>query len=112
MSLEILEMNANGVGWVSLENASIENKIALEWAILNNAEMKVLCHICHIEIPSGTGNACAKHKQANLRTCQICELAHEGLYCSNCFTGERVRVGKTKFAKVIKLNDITKKGNN
>ena len=41
-----------------------------------------------------------------VRTCKVCEYAHEGLYCQNCFTGERVRVGRTKFAKVMKLHEI------
>ena len=43
-----------------------------------------------------------------IRTCKICEFAHEGLYCTNCFTGERVRVGARKFAKVIRLHEIRK----
>jgi hypothetical protein len=43
-----------------------------------------------------------------VRTCKICEFAHEGLYCTNCFTGERVRVGARKFAKVIRLHEIRK----
>lgn len=109
MSLEILEMNANGVGWVSLENASIENKIALEWAIMNNAEMQVLCHVCHIEIPSGTGNACAKH--TTYRTCKVCDMPHDGLYCSNCFTGTRVNVSKKpngfRFSSVMRLTPVS-----
>ena len=42
----------------------------------------------------------------SVRTCKVCEYAHENLYCENCFTGERVRLGKTKFAKVMKLHEI------
>jgi hypothetical protein len=106
MSLEIFRINENGAGWVSLENATIAEKLELELALAFNAEMKVLCVTCHIEIPAGTGNACAKH--SSYRVCQICELPHDGLYCSNCFTGERVRVGARKFAKVIRLQEIIK----
>ncbi len=90
-TLEIFEMNNNGAGWVALENASASTKLDLELAILTNAEIKVI-----------------STKPIEVRTCRVCELAHEGLYCTNCFTGERVRVGKTKFAKVIRLHEIGK----
>jgi len=105
-TLEIFEMNSNGAGWVSLENASTSTKLDLELALLTKAEVKMLCYVCHVEIEKG--NACVKHNKINVRTCQICELAHEGLYCTNCFTGERVRLGKTKFATVIRLHEIKK----
>jgi hypothetical protein len=49
-------------------------------------------------------------KAIELRVCKVCEYSHEGLYCTNCFTGERVRVGRTKFAKVIRLHEIRKVG--
>ena len=58
--IEIFEMNENGAGWVSLENASIEKKIDLEWAIMNKAEMQMLCFKCHTPIPKG--NVCVAHK--------------------------------------------------
>lgn len=107
MSLEIFEITESGAGWVSLENASMDSKIALEWAILNNAEVKVLCHVCHVEIQKG--NACAKHMPA-LKVCKVCEYPHEGLYCSNCFTGERVNISKRpngyRFSNVIKVTPI------
>ena len=92
-NLEIFEMNSNGAGWVSLENASASTKLDLEWALADykNVEIKVR----RLDNPT-------------LRTCKICELAHEGLYCTNCFTGERVRLGKTKFATVIRLHEIKK----
>jgi hypothetical protein len=60
MSIEVFEMNKNGAGWVSLENASANTKLDLELAILTNAEMKMLCFKCHIEIPRG--NVCVNHK--------------------------------------------------
>jgi len=62
MSIEIFEMNKSGAGWVSLENASVETKIDLEWAIMNKAKVKMLCFVCHVEIPRG--NVCANHKTA------------------------------------------------
>ncbi len=60
MSIEVFEMNKNGAGWVSLENASVDTKLDLELAILTNAEVKMLCFKCHVEIPRG--NVCANHK--------------------------------------------------
>jgi len=91
--LEIFEMNENGAGWVSLENASDSTKLDLEWALADykNVDIKV-----------------RRLDNPKVRTCQICELAHEGLYCFNCFTGERVRLGKTKFASVIRLHEVRK----
>ena len=47
-------------------------------------------------------------KPVEVHICKVCEYAHEGLYCTNCFTGERVRVGARKFAKVIRLHEIRK----
>ena len=41
--LEIFEMNENGAGWVSLENASTSTKLDLELALLTKAEVKMLC---------------------------------------------------------------------
>ena len=41
-SLEIFEMNENGAGWVSLENASTSTKLDLELALLTKAEVKML----------------------------------------------------------------------
>ena len=60
MSIEVFEMNSNGAGWVLLENASANTKLDLELAILTNAEMKMLCFKCHVEIPRG--NVCVNHK--------------------------------------------------
>ena len=58
--LEIFEMNSNGAGWVSLENASTLSLIDLEWAIANKAKSTMLCFVCHVEIPRG--NVCVNHK--------------------------------------------------
>jgi hypothetical protein len=58
--IEIFEMNSNDAGWVSLENASTSTLIDLEWAIVNKAEVKMLCFKCHVEIPRG--NVCVNHK--------------------------------------------------
>lgn len=96
MSLEI-KVNDS---FVPFEFAPVSEKIALEWAIVNNAEIKVNCVTCHKEIPAGTGNACAQH--TSYKVCKICELPHAGRYCSNCFTGYRERCGKG-FAMVIRL---------
>jgi len=48
-NLEIFEMNENGAGWVSLENASASTKLDLEIALLTKAEVKMLCFKCHID---------------------------------------------------------------
>jgi hypothetical protein len=58
--LEVFEMNSNGAGWVSLENASADTKLDLELAILTNAPMQMLCFKCHTPIPKG--NVCVAHK--------------------------------------------------
>ena len=58
--VEIFEMNSNGAGWVSLENASSDTKLDLELAILTNAPMQMLCFKCHTPIPKG--NVCVNHK--------------------------------------------------
>jgi len=58
--LEIFEMNSNGAGWVSLENASADTKLDLELAIITNAPMQMLCFKCHTPIPKG--NVCVNHK--------------------------------------------------
>ena len=95
MSLEI-KVNDS---FVPFEYAPKSVKIDLEWALMNNAEMVVVSTTAPV-----------------VRTCKVCEYAHEGLYCSNCFTGERVNVsaqGKfNKWAKVIRIHDITKKVGN
>jgi len=59
-NLEIFEINENGAGWVSLENATTSEKLDLELAILTKAEMKMLCFVCHKEIAKG--NVCVNHK--------------------------------------------------
>ena len=58
--LEVFEMNENGAGWVSLEDASTSTKLDLELAILTNAEMQMQCFKCHTPIPKG--NVCVNHK--------------------------------------------------
>ena len=59
-TLEIFEINENGAGWVSLENASANTKLDLELALLTKAEMKMLCFKCHT--PIAKGNVCVNHK--------------------------------------------------
>jgi hypothetical protein len=59
-TLEIFEMNENGAGWVSLENASQSTKLDLELAIITNAPVQMLCFKCHTPIPKG--NVCFNHK--------------------------------------------------
>ena len=99
MSLEI-KVNDS---FVPFEFAPNSVKLDLEWALINNAEIKINCVTCHKEIPAGTGNACAEH--TSYKVCKICLLPHAGLYCSNCFTGMRERCGKG-FAMVIRLTPV------
>jgi hypothetical protein len=61
MSLEIFRIDENGAGWVSLENATVSEKLDLELAITTNAEMQMNCYWCHKPIPRG--NACALHSK-------------------------------------------------
>lgn len=58
--VEVFEMNEKGAGWVSLEDASMSSKIDLEWALMNNAPVQMLCFVCHTPIPRG--NVCVGHK--------------------------------------------------
>lgn len=58
--LEVFEMNSEGAGWVSLENASADTKLDLELALITNAPMQMLCFKCHTPIPRG--NVCVNHK--------------------------------------------------
>jgi hypothetical protein len=94
-TMEIFRLNSEGASWVPLSEATTSEILDLELAILTNAEIKV-----------------TSTKAIEIRTCKICELAHEGLYCDNCFTGERVNCsapGKfNKWAKVIRLHEINK----
>ena len=59
MSIEIFEMNENGAGWVSLENASSSTKLDVELGLLTN-QMQMLCFKCHT--PIAKGNVCVNHK--------------------------------------------------
>ena len=86
MSLEI-KINDS---FVPFEFAPKSEIIALEWAMMNKAEVVV--------------------KQTTpipVNSCKICDIAHTTLYCTNCLTGERVRLSNRKFAKVIKLTPNT-----
>ena len=107
MSLEI-KVNDSFVPFEFVDNST---KLDLEIALVTGAEMKVNCYTCHKSIPNGIGAYCNSCRQVNLKTCKVCEYAHEGLYCSNCFTGKRVNVSKKpngfRFARVIKLTPIT-----
>ena len=108
MSLEIKRIN--DLEFQPIEFADSELKLDLEIAILTNAEMQMRCYKCHKNIPNGIGSYCLDCKKVNLRTCKICDYAHEGLYCSNCFTGEIVnyKVGnRWKRSRVMKLTPIT-----
>ena len=86
MSLEI-KINDS---FVPFEFAPNSVKIDLEWALMNNAPITV-----------------KRLDEPTVRVCKVCELAHEGLYCTNCFTGERVNCSATgkynKWAMEIKL---------
>ena len=107
--LEIFQLNENGAGWVSLENATPSELLDLELAIITNAEIKLFCVECHIEIPAGIGNKCAKH--TTFRTCNICEMPHGGLYCNNCLNGTRVNISKKengyRFVSVLRLTPVS-----
>ena len=61
MSIEIFEMNSNGAGWVSLENASSSTKLDLELGLMTK-QFTMLCFVCHKEIAKG--NVCENHKNA------------------------------------------------
>lgn len=58
--IEIFDMNEKGAGWVSLDEVSTSTRIDLEWAVMNNAPVQMLCFVCSTAIPRG--NVCANHK--------------------------------------------------
>ena len=89
-TLEFITMNENGVTTRSFSELSSDEKISLEWAIINK----------DLEFRRTT--------PIRVGVCKVCVQPHQGLYCTNCFTGERVRVGARKFAKVIRLHEIKK----
>jgi hypothetical protein len=86
MSLEV-KINDS---FVPFEFAPQSVKTDIEWALMNNAPFTVK----RLDAPT-------------VGTCKVCEYAHEGLYCVNCFTGERVRLNGFRFAKVMKLTPKT-----
>ena len=63
MSLEIFRLDENGAGWVSLENATMSEKLDLDLAIATNAEWQMLCVKCHKPIPNGVGPYCDTHRK-------------------------------------------------
>ena len=58
-NLEIFRIDQNGAGWVDFSDATSSEKLDVELGILTN-QIKVLCFVCHIEIPRG--NVCVTHK--------------------------------------------------
>jgi hypothetical protein len=88
-----LEVKVND-SFVPLAYAPQSVKIDLEWALMNKPEIVV-----------------TRTTPVEVRTCKVCEYAHEGLYCGNCFTGERVNVStqpnRYKFSRVMKLTPNT-----
>lgn len=88
MSLEI-KVNDS---FVPFEFAPNSVKIDLEWALMN-------ANIADIKVTS-------TKKESVKGVCNICLLPHTGLYCTNCLTGERVRLSDKKFVSVMKLTPI------
>jgi hypothetical protein len=60
MSIEIFRMNENGAGWVSFDEATSEELLDLELAIVTNAPVQLQCISCHTPIPRG--NVCVNHQ--------------------------------------------------
>lgn len=60
MSIEIFRLDENGAGWVDFDSATADEKLNIELGILTN-QVKMLCFVCHIEIPRG--NVCVNHKE-------------------------------------------------
>lgn len=61
--VKVFQMDANGAGYVDIRDLSTSDRIDIEMAILTG-NSGVLCHVCKIEIPRGTGNSCTAHKGA------------------------------------------------
>ncbi len=59
--IEIFRINENGAGWVDFSEATSDEKLNVELGLITN-QIKMLCFVCHIEIPRG--NVCVNHKTA------------------------------------------------
>jgi len=58
--IEIFRLDEQGAGWVDLSEATAQEKLDLELAIMTNAPMQMQCFKCHTPIPKG--NVCVNHK--------------------------------------------------
>ena len=58
--IEIFRLDEQGAGWVDLSEATAQEKLDLELAIITNAPMQMQCFKCHTPIPKG--NVCVNHK--------------------------------------------------
>jgi hypothetical protein len=62
--LEIFEMNSNGAGWINVDDLPMGDVMAIEIELATQKPaVQMLCWNCLAPIPSGTGNACNKHKR-------------------------------------------------
>lgn len=65
--IEVFVMNESGAGWKDLSELTTDERISLEVEVdLSLAgfsdPVQMLCYVCLTAIPSGTGNACERHK--------------------------------------------------
>lgn len=61
--VEFFEMNSNGAGWKNLSGLPVGDVIEMEFELSTKPTVQLLCAFCLVPIPSGSGNACGKHKQ-------------------------------------------------
>ena len=59
MSIEILRITTDGVGWSDISDATPSELMDIELGIMTN-QVSMLCFKCHTPIPRG--NVCVNHK--------------------------------------------------
>lgn len=64
--IEIFTADENGAGWKNLNELTADERLSLEvdvdLALAGFEPVQILCYVCLTAIPSGTGNACERHK--------------------------------------------------
>jgi hypothetical protein len=62
--LEFFEMSESGAGWTDINELPIGDVIEIEIALSQKPAVQLLCGVCLVSIPSGTGfTTCEKHRR-------------------------------------------------
>lgn len=61
--VKVTKITEDGVTTQDLSELSESERLDIELDLFTNAPMKMLCTVCRIEIPRGSGFQCEKHKR-------------------------------------------------